>query len=123
VTSPEIAVATLDSGLRIPDALIPTTIVRTADLATLVANLSTAPVTASSIGLGNVDNTHDIDKVVSSPALAMFARVRIPWPQVGASYPTPIPTGFYGIAYEGVNDPADQAGLTLTDHDTWQPLP
>jgi hypothetical protein len=122
VTSVEVPVARLGTDLKIPDALIPTTIVRSADLATLVAGLSTAPVTAASIGLGNVDNTHDIDKPVSSPVLAMLARVRIPWKQVGATYPTPLPTGFYGIAFEGINDPADQSGLTVTNNDTWTQL-
>lgn len=78
--------------------------------------------TKAELGLENVDNTADVDKPVPTAVQLSFARIRIPWKQVGSLYPTPLPSGFYGIAYEGVNDPADQAGLTVTNNDSWTQL-
>lgn len=43
--------------------------------------------------------------------------------QVGTLYPTPLPTGFYGIRFEGQSDPVDQAGITVQNTDEWVQLP
>lgn len=55
---------------------------------------------------------------------ATTAYIRIPWRQVGASYPTPLPTGFYGFTFEGQLDPRTQAGITVNPNtDRWDQLP
>jgi hypothetical protein len=55
---------------------------------------------------------------------ATTALIRVPWRQIGSTYPTPMPTGFYGFDFEGQLDPRTQAGITVNPNtDKWTQLP
>ncbi len=119
------------------------------DSAGNLVNAAGTPVlnaTAASIGLGNVQNTADADKGISTAQAtqntalnnsitansnsitalngqvslaALKAATRVVVKQVGDSYPTPLPTGYAAYEFVGINDPALQVGIVLSDNDEW----
>jgi hypothetical protein len=73
--------------------------------------------TQADVGLGNVNDTSDANKPISTLQAAAFAKTIAVVVQVGATYPTP-PTGHGAVHYYGTTDPVS-LGITLNRGDEW----